>query len=308
MRSSLVKAVGAALLCGGCAGEAPAPKAAELLPPTSAPAPAEAAAVVDAGIDAAPADAVAPNWNDEFAWARQRWQKELAGVELESPVATLIAWVPADKPLEVWVSAVAVACRPGSLARQADEADELSLTIVLDENKKAGVRRRSISTASVGQRLGLGRSSQEEELATDGSWVVVGASAASGIIRYRALSSVTADAARFDGQWLEVRAECPTEQLPCGDGGFHSCTTCNTLDLEVVPANPFNRNRSAKLHLSSCSQPCPPRVDNPDLQRMTRLFSAIEPYRVQTDGPAARAGIYRSLAACRAGTKPAKQK
>ena len=68
------------------------------------------------------------------------------------------------------------------------------------------------------------------------------------------------------------------------------------------------RNRSAKLHLSSCSQPCPPRVDNPDLQRMTRLFSAIEPYRVQTDGPAARAGIYRSLAACRAGTKPAKQK
>jgi hypothetical protein len=262
----------------------------------------DASALPDAAAAvSAPADAAAPRWDDEFAWARERWAKELTGVEIHSPLAALVAWVPGDAPVDVWVESDQIKCRPGSLAKaKADAEAPLELTVVLDQSKQGGVQRRRVTSAPVGVRLGLGRSSTEEERQADGSWRAVGASATSGVVHHAALSSVTADTARFDGQWLEVKAECPEERLPCADGGTRACSTCQSVVLGVREKVPVAGKRTATVHLSSCKEPCPPPVDNPDLGRAQRLFEAVEPFRVGHEGSSLRGGLYRSLASCRA--------
>ncbi|MBI3203187.1 MAG: hypothetical protein HYZ29_16735 [Myxococcales bacterium] len=261
-----------------------------------------ASAIPDAAADAPSADAAAPNLDEELAWARQRWPKDLAGIEHRSPVATLVAWVPADAPLAVWVSTREIACRPGQLARKASEGSELELTVFLKESQAGGVRRRVITTAPVGDRMRISQSTEEQTQNPDGSWTTVGVSATSGLIPHAALSSVTSEAARFDGHWLEVDATCSSEQLPCGDAGTRSCVTCRDVALKVSERR-LGARASAAISLSSCSEPCPPANDNPELGRVRRLFDQIEPFRGQAKGNSASGGLYRSLAACRAGAK-----
>lgn len=291
-----------ALTLVGCAPEPP-PKMIDE-PATASPAPNPAPPPVpralDAGVEAAAPDAAAADWDAELAWAKQRWPKDLAGIEHRSPVAALTAWVPADKPLPVWVATRDIACRPGELTRKPSEGSELELTVVLKESQVGGVRQRVVTTAPVGDRMRISANTEEQRQDPDGSWTTVGVSSTSGLIPHAALSSVTNDVARFDGHWLEVDATCSSEQLPCGDAGTRSCVTCRDVALKVSERQ-LGVRASAAVSLSSCPEPCPPANDNPELGRVRRLFDQIDPFRAQPKGNSLAGGLYRTLPGCRAG-------
>lgn len=285
-----------------CAGEAPVQRVPE---PSPAPPVGDPVIVEDAGdpvalADAAPApaDAAPPlDVASELAWAKSRWPQALAGVERVSPVSELVAWAPAQGTLDVWVRAEGVECRPGTLARAGTE--ELELAVVLEEHKQGASVTRKVSSGRVGARFQLSRSGNELRRTGSGEWESIGGFASSGTTHYAALSSVSAESVLFAGQWLEVEPSCSTEELPCPSGGSRTCATCKDIVLAVTEGSPHLGKKTPVVRLSSCKEPCPAAVENPDLARAKRLFDDLEVFRVAAIGPSVRASLHRSLAACR---------
>jgi hypothetical protein len=245
----------------------------------------------------------------EIAWARATWPRALEKLRFESPIATLVAWVPPGGSIKVWAYSPAHDCAPVELRRVSNPGprtaggEPLEGMEVLEQEPRNGTDYRLYRVFWIGVLFtGNGDQLAWEERDAQGAWQLKGSSGTSSESEpYGALSHVDATVARFGGTPMALYGRCagPVRWLKCSSGGERPCVGCKQTEIDVVEASDhysdgglFSPNRPA-----TCHERCPPE-SNPAFARLDALQSRIRIWQPSGEPRAETPSLHRTLASC----------
>ena len=247
------------------------------------------------------------NLNGEIAWARTTWTGELRGVHFKSPLASLLAWVPAGRAVQAYIWTEDHACQRVELFRDTDGDDEAPPTLRGKTNfsfsTDGGKARRSFNYITVGQLLNSEDCCYASELrGPDGRWHE-DSSGGIGLpdTTYGALSYADDHVARFGGEPIVINAICdgPIEWLPCASGGERPCNRCQNISITLTEGGPLDGyGRDFGGRRITCREPCPRYVESATMARLNELLPRVAPWRPRRRPISRIPSLHRSRETC----------